>query len=75
VLHSVRGLLLVAALGAAAQAQAQTAAQKELNDLTGAPAGTRCFQSVRLAQEFATAREVVSDPEMIERVRGFGKKN
>jgi len=54
VLHSLRALLLVAALGAAAQAQAQTAAQKELNALTGAPAGTRCFQSVRLAQEFAT---------------------
>ncbi|MBO0766215.1 MAG: hypothetical protein J2P50_16730 [Hyphomicrobiaceae bacterium] len=29
-------------------------AQEELNDLTGAPPGTRCFKSVKLAQEFAT---------------------
>jgi hypothetical protein len=48
-------LVLVAALGAAAaQAHAQIAVQKELNAITGAPAGTRCFKSVRLAQEFAT---------------------
>jgi hypothetical protein len=32
---------------------AQAQAQKELNALTGAPADTRCFKSVKLAQEFA----------------------
>jgi hypothetical protein len=40
-------------------AQTQTQAQAELNALTGAPAGTRCFKSIRLAQEFAT-RYVIS---------------
>jgi hypothetical protein len=37
-----------------AQLQAQLQAQKELNALTGAPAGTRCFKSIKRAQEFAT---------------------
>jgi hypothetical protein len=51
----MRNLALIAVLGAAGgHAQAQTGAQNELNDLTGAPTGTRCFKSVRLAQEFAT---------------------
>jgi hypothetical protein len=54
VLYPMRSLALVAILGAAAAAQAQTIAQKELNVLTGAPAETRCFKSVKLAQEFAT---------------------
>ncbi len=53
-----RSLALAAILAAAgqalAQAQVQNPAQKELNALTGAPAGTRCFKSVKLAQEFAT---------------------
>jgi hypothetical protein len=44
---------LVAILAATAHAQAQTGAQQELNALTGAPAGLRCFKSVKLAQEFA----------------------
>ena len=52
--HPVRSLALVAVLGATPYAQAQTAAQKELNALTGAPAETHCFKSVKLAQEFAT---------------------
>ena len=42
------------ALSMAGQAMAQARAQEELNDLTGAPAGTRCFKSVPLAQELAT---------------------
>jgi hypothetical protein len=46
-------LLLLAGLLAAAHAGAQEAAQRELNALTGAPAGTRCFQSIALAQELA----------------------
>lgn len=52
----MRSLALAAILAAAgqAQAQAQNPAQKELNALTGALAGTRCFKSVKLAQEFAT---------------------
>jgi hypothetical protein len=53
VLHAMRNLALMAIL-AAGHAQAQTATQNELNALTGAPAGTRCFKSVKLAQEFAT---------------------
>lgn len=57
-LHPMRSLVLAAVLvgtqGPAGHAQAQTAAQKELNALTGAPAETRCFKSVKLAQEFAT---------------------
>jgi hypothetical protein len=54
VFHPIRSLALVAVLGAAPHAQAQIAAQNELNALTGAPAGTACFKSVKLAQEFAT---------------------
>ena len=50
----MRSLALVVVLAATAHAQAQTTAQKELNALTGAPAGMRCFKSVKLAQEFAT---------------------
>jgi len=51
----MRNLALVAVLFAPVSAgQAQTAAQKELNALTGAPAGTRCFRSIWMAQEFAT---------------------
>jgi len=58
VLHPMRRVALVAVLagslaGAMAHAQMQ-AAQEELNALTGAPAGTRCFKSMKLAQEFAT---------------------
>jgi hypothetical protein len=44
----IAGLLLVH------PALAQGTAQQELNALTGAPAGTRCFQSIPLAQELAT---------------------
>jgi hypothetical protein len=36
-----------------AQTPTQSKAQKELNALIGAPADTRCFKSVKLAQEFA----------------------
>jgi hypothetical protein len=43
----------------AGQALAQAGPQEELNALTGAPAGTRCFKSIDLAQELAT-RYVVS---------------
>src|SRR5262245_6092973 len=39
---------------AAGQASAQGPAQKELNQLTGAPEGTRCFKGIRLAQTLAT---------------------
>jgi hypothetical protein len=46
-------LLLLAGLLAAGQARAQETAQRELNGLTGAPPGTRCFQSIALAQELA----------------------
>jgi hypothetical protein len=48
----LRCLCLVAGL-LAASAFAQDTAQRELNALTGAPAGTRCFQSIALAQELA----------------------
>ena len=50
----MRLLFLVAGLLLAAHAQAQETAQRELNALTGAPSGTRCFQSIALAQELAT---------------------
>jgi hypothetical protein len=50
----MRSLVVVAGLLLAAPAHAQDSAQRELNALTGAPAGTRCFQSVPLAQELAT---------------------
>jgi hypothetical protein len=49
----LRIVMLVPAL-AALEAAAQTVEQGELNALTGAPAGTRCFKSIKLAQEFAT---------------------
>lgn len=50
----MRLLALVAILLAAAQALAQTSAQQEeLNRITGAPPGTRCFKSAKLAQEMA----------------------
>jgi hypothetical protein len=49
----MRLLLLAGCLFAAAQALAQTTAQEELNQLTGAPAGTRCFKSINLTQEMA----------------------
>ena len=50
----MRLLFLVAGLLLAAHAQAQETAQRELNALTGAPSGTRCFQSIALAQELTT---------------------
>jgi hypothetical protein len=46
-----RVMFLAAGLLLAGAAQAQETAQRELNALTGAPAGTRCFQSIELAQE------------------------
>jgi hypothetical protein len=55
----LRGLSVIALLCAAGQAPARTRAQEELNALTSVPAGTRCFKSIPLAQEFAT-RYVVS---------------
>jgi hypothetical protein len=50
----MRLMLLVAGLLLAGHAHAQETAQRELNALTGAPAGTRCFRSVTLAQELTT---------------------
>lgn len=50
----MRSLILVAGLLLAGHAHAQEAAQRELNEMTGAPPGTRCFQSIALAQELAT---------------------
>jgi hypothetical protein len=38
----------------AGPSSAQGPAQKELNKLTGAPEGTRCFKAIRLAQALAT---------------------
>jgi hypothetical protein len=49
----MRLLLLLAGLVAAGHAHAQETAQRELNGLTGAPPGTRCFQSIALAQQLA----------------------
>jgi len=49
----MRWTSLAAFLLAAGQALAQTAAQEDLNRLTGAPAGTRCFKSIELTQEMA----------------------
>jgi hypothetical protein len=46
-------LLALAAVFLAAQALAQSPAQRELNGLTGVPAGTRCFRSVAQAQEMS----------------------
>jgi hypothetical protein len=59
VLHLMRALSLAATLSGPGHALAQAPAQKELNALTGAPADTRCFKSIKLAQELAT-RYVVS---------------
>jgi hypothetical protein len=50
----MRLMLLVAGLLLAGHAQAQEPAQRELNAMTGAPTGTRCFQSIALAQELTT---------------------
>jgi hypothetical protein len=50
----MRSLLLLAGLLATSHAYAQETAQRELNALTGAPPGARCFQSIALAQELAT---------------------
>ena len=47
-------ILAGAVLILASQAFAQETAQRELNAMTGAPPGTRCFQSIALAQELAT---------------------
>lgn len=49
----MRSLLLVAGLLLAGHVHAQETTQRELNAMTGAPAGTRCFQSIALAQELA----------------------
>jgi hypothetical protein len=49
----MRLLSLAALLLGAAQALAQTTPQDELNRLTGAPVGTRCFKSIELTQEMA----------------------
>jgi len=50
----MRALSLAAVLLVAGHALAQAPAQQELNALTGAPAGIRCFKSIGLAQELAT---------------------
>jgi hypothetical protein len=50
----MRWLCLAAGFLVASEALAQGSAQQELNALTGAPAGTRCFQSIPLAQQMAT---------------------
>jgi len=50
----MRLMFLVAGWLLAGHAHAQETVQRELNAMTGAPAGTRCFQSVTLAQELAT---------------------
>lgn len=47
----MRTLSLVAALLLASPAFGQDTAQRELNELTGVPADTRCFQSFPLARE------------------------
>jgi hypothetical protein len=56
-LSLVAGLLLVplalAPISLASAALAQEKAQRELNALTGAPDGTRCFLSIALAQDMA----------------------
>jgi hypothetical protein len=49
----MRLLSLAAFLFVAAQASAQSGPQDDLNKLTGAPAGTRCFKSIELTQEMA----------------------
>lgn len=50
----MRLVILLAGLLLAGHAHAQEAAQRELNAMTGAPAGMRCFQSLTVAQELAT---------------------
>jgi hypothetical protein len=47
-------LFVIAVTLMADQTLAQAPAQKELNELTGAPEGTRCFKAIRLAQSLAT---------------------
>jgi hypothetical protein len=49
----MRLLSFAAVLLVAAQALAQSPAQRELNDLTGVPEGTRCFRSIAQAQEMS----------------------
>lgn len=49
----MRLLPLAAVLLTGAHALAQSPAQRELNDLTGAPEGTRCFRSIAQAQEMS----------------------
>ncbi len=46
-------LFLLVGLLFASPALAQETAQRELNALTRAPEGTRCFQSIAMAQEMA----------------------
>jgi hypothetical protein len=52
-MQRLRLLSRAAVLLAATQAWAQGPAQEELNQLTGAPKGTRCFKSMELTQEMA----------------------
>jgi hypothetical protein len=47
-------LFVAAVLLMAGPTSAQGPAQKELNKLTGAPEGTRCFKAIRLSQALAT---------------------
>src|SRR5262245_1594380 len=47
-------LFVAAVVFMTGQASAQGPAQKELNKLTGAPEGTRCFKAIRLTQALAT---------------------
>ena len=49
----MRFVSLAAVLLTAGYALAQSPAQQELNDLTGAPAGTRCFRSIAQARELS----------------------
>jgi hypothetical protein len=49
----MRSLSLLAGVLLAGSALAQETAQRELNALTRAPADTRCFRSIVLAQEMA----------------------
>jgi hypothetical protein len=50
----MRLMFLVTGMILAGHVHAQDTAQRELNALTGAPAGTRCFQSAAVAQDLAT---------------------
>jgi hypothetical protein len=49
----MRLLWLAAASLVTGHALAQSPAQRDLNNLTGAPAGTRCFRSIAHAQELS----------------------